>query len=136
MRLVGRARKAPTLNEAGEPFDTAAIGFDKPAHWVPWVKSNTLDDPIVLFAPQADPAAAPTTITIEAINVTDDVTEILGPDGSSSVATASVRRRAIRGAVRVCRLDPNRSSSVATANLPGANTNPPESSASTAITSP
>src|SRR6266511_3116230 len=55
---------------------------------------------------------------------------------SSSMATASVRRRATRGAVRVCRRDPNRSSSVATASFPGANTNPPESSASAAITSP
>ena len=54
--------------------------------------------------------------------------------GSSSSAIESVRRRVNRGAVRVCRRDPNRSSSVITARLPAANRKPSASGDSTGST--
>lgn len=77
----------PPLNEPGEPFNTAVVGFDKPGFWVPWTPSDTLEEPIVIFAPQAETADAPTTMTIDAINVTDDVTELLGPEGENALST-------------------------------------------------
>lgn len=86
----------PSLTGETEPYFAPAISFDKPVAWTAWARTPDLSEPLILFAPQVDEDAPPVTITIDAINVTDDFSAVAGEEFSERAATVELLRDLVR----------------------------------------